>query len=163
MSDHTRIDIETDPLTQRMKGVTAHGNVHFDVPLMSEIATDLFQGGCVNGMVLPRNIKHIVSLYKWERYTAYHDLETYLEVEMYDSGDQGFKMVRPLAEWVATLNGPVLIHCQAGLNRSSLIMGAVLMDYREMTPSQAIHTIRTNRSSACLVNRTFERYLLEEY
>lgn len=53
----------------------------------------------------------------------------------------------------------VLIRCQAGLNRSGLVMALVLI--REgYSPAEAIHLIRTERGNAALCNRTFEEWLL---
>jgi protein-tyrosine phosphatase len=53
----------------------------------------------------------------------------------------------------------VLIRCQAGLNRSGLVMALVLI--REgYTPAEAIHLIRSQRGQAALCNSTFERWLL---
>ena len=54
----------------------------------------------------------------------------------------------------------VLIRCQAGLNRSGLVMALVLI--REgYSPASAIELIRARRGSAALCNSTFERWLLE--
>jgi protein-tyrosine phosphatase len=53
---------------------------------------------------------------------------------------------------------PTLVHCQAGLNRSSLVAArALVLD--GMTPDNAITLIRAMRSPACLSNPSFERWL----
>jgi len=53
----------------------------------------------------------------------------------------------------------VLIRCQAGLNRSGLVMALVLIrDGYE--PADAIKLMREKRSSWVLCNKNFERYLL---
>lgn len=53
----------------------------------------------------------------------------------------------------------VLVRCQAGLNRSGLVMALVLI--REgYTPAEAIHLIRSQRGQAALCNSTFEKWLL---
>lgn len=53
----------------------------------------------------------------------------------------------------------VLIRCQAGLNRSGLVMALVLI--RDgYTAAEAIHLIRSQRGQAALCNRTFEKWLL---
>jgi len=55
----------------------------------------------------------------------------------------------------------VLVRCQAGWNRSGLIVGLVLM--REgMSAQDAIDLIRERRSSDALCNRTFEQFLREQ-
>ncbi len=159
--DPTRIDIEFDPLTQHMRGVSMHGHIPFDVPFMSEVASNLWLGGCQDGMILPSFIKHLVSLYPWESYTVNHDLDSTLEVTMYDSEDQAFGQVDTIAAWIneCRATGPVLVHCQAGLNRSSLVAARALV-LEGMKPADAIALIRATRSPACLCNPAFERWLL---
>ena len=54
----------------------------------------------------------------------------------------------------------VLIRCQAGMNRSGLIMALVLI--REgYTAQEAIDLIRTKRSKHALFNGRFEKWLSE--
>lgn len=160
LTDPTRIDLFADPQTRRMTGVTMHGLVPFDVPYISEIAPNLWQGGCTNGLVLPENIKHIVSLYPWESYTVRHQVITSTAVMMLDATDQDMALIRPLAAWVNACRktGPVLAHCQAGLNRSSLVVASALM-LDGMAPGEAIRLIREKRSPACLCNPVFETWL----
>jgi protein-tyrosine phosphatase len=55
--------------------------------------------------------------------------------------------------------GPTLVHCQAGLNRSSLVAGASLILGGRFTPDEAIDYLRANRSKAVLCNQSFEEYL----
>lgn len=159
--DTSRIDIEFDPLRQRMQGTTAHGWIPFDVPFMTEIAPNLWQGGCQAGLVLPGHIKHLLSLYKWEKYTVKHRLRTGHVVTMYDSLDQATDDIDRWAKWVNARRrtGAVLVHCQAGLNRSSLVVARALM-YEGMPAADAIALLRAKRSPACLCNESFERYLL---
>jgi protein-tyrosine phosphatase len=112
-------------------------------------------------MILPSFIKQLVSLYPWEAYTVNHDLDTALEVTMYDSEEQAFDQVDTIAAWIneCRATGPVLVHCQAGLNRSSLVAARALV-LEGMQPAEAIALIRAKRSSACLCNPAFERWLL---
>lgn len=161
--DPTRIDIEFDPAKQRMNGIATHGMTPFDVPFISQIEGNLWQGGCREGLILPTFFKHVVSLYKWESYTVEHDLETSMTVKMFDSIGQGFEEIDDLAEWVNMCcdDGPTLVHCQAGLNRSSLVAGRTLT-LRGWTPAQAIELLRQRRSPACLCNRAFEEWLLAQ-
>lgn len=111
--DHTKINIEFDPHHQRMKGYTREKSMSFDVPFISEIAPNLFMGGCRSGLLLPKNIKHLVSLYVWERYSVGHEMLSSLSVEMYDSHEQEFDQVEALAAWVNVCRAkdPVLVHC----------------------------------------------------
>lgn len=158
--DPTRIDIAFDPTEQRMHGVAYHGNTPFDVSFITEIAPNLWQGGCEDGLILPSFISHLVSLYKWESYTVNHELKSSLTVTMYDSTDQAMDQVEELAQHVAQarLTGPVLVHCQAGLNRSSLVAARALM-LDGVSADEAIELIRSKRSPACLCNEAFEAYL----
>jgi hypothetical protein len=158
--DPSRIDIAVDPQLQRMSGISAHGLMEFDVPFISEIAENLWLGGCEDGLVLPRFVGHLVSLYPWEQYTVRHELHSRLEVRMYDQADQAMDQVDAIAMWVNTcrLTEPTLVHCQAGLNRSSLVAArALVLD--GMTADEAISLIREKRSPACLCNPAFERWL----
>lgn len=156
--DPTRIDINTDPTTRRMKGVALHGNTPFDVPFITQVADNLWQGGCAEGLILPRFIKHVVSLYPWERYTYRHDLDTELYVRMYDSTDQGVDQIDDLALWVNACRetGNVLLHCQAGLNRSSLVAARAIHLDTGMEGAVLVDHLRSLRSPAALCNPAFE-------
>lgn len=156
------VDPATDPFQRRMRGRAYHGNTYFDVPYISEIVPGFYQGGCQDGLVLPRTIEHVVSLYMWEQYVRHDGVKTFREVEMYDSNDGPDRdNVIELATLVneCRAKGPTLVHCQAGLNRSGLIAGAALV-LDGLTPEQAIATLRESRSPAVLCNRTFESWLL---
>lgn len=165
MNDGT-IDLGTDPLRHRLFGTTYHGNHDFDIPYMTLIDGEqdgqglypLWQGGCAQGLVLPTNINHLVSLYVWEKYTIRHALGSELYVTMRDASDQGMDQVNALGEWVnlCRRTGPVLVHCQAGLNRSSLVVAKALWLSGFGTGNQIIKHIRSTRSAACLCNETFE-------
>lgn len=159
--DHTRIPLALDPTERRMRGHAAHGNTPFDVPFISQIDGNLWQGGCQDGLILPEFIEHVVSLYPWEQYTVRHELKSSLTVRMYDSTDQGMAQVDAIAAWVntAAADGPVLVHCQAGLNRSSLVVARALM-LRGLPSGDAIGLIRERRSPACLCNPSFVAHLV---
>lgn len=165
--DPTAIDIDFDPLQQRMRGVAFHGNARFDVPYISEVmgAENLWQGGCKNFLVLPRGIVNLVSLYPWEQYEVEHDLISRLEVRMYDSVNDtpSIAQVERIADWVNACRreGPTLVHCQAGLNRSGLVSAvALLRDGEGRTPEQVIEMLRSSRSPAVLCNPVFEKMVL---
>lgn len=163
MPDHTKLsDISFDPQQKRMRGHAIHGNTPFDVPFISELAENLWQGGCENGLTLPRFITNVVSLYPWEKYNLRGDgiLNSYLTVKMYDSEDQLFDQVHGIAAWVniARDQGPTLVHCQAGLNRSSLVAATALVQ-GGLTGDEAVKLIREARSPACLCNPAFEQWV----
>lgn len=56
--------------------------------------------------------------------------------------------------------GTTLVHCTAGINRSSLIVALALI-HKGMKPADAISLIREKRSEICLSNQTFESWLLK--
>ena len=162
-TDPTAIPIQLDPREKRMKGITGHGDQTFDVPVISQIDETLWVGGCTDGLMLPDNIEHLVSLYPWESYRPSDSLKSALSIRMYDSLDQALDQVKAIAAWVNSCraDGPTLVHCQAGLNRSNLIVAtALILD--GMRPSAAIELLREKRSRAVLCNTAFERWLLEE-
>lgn len=165
----TRIEYDaegdrTDPFVRRMRGQVTHSYQYFDVPFVTDFGSGLYQGGVENGLVLPENIQNLVSLYPWEKYTVTHDLGSMLGVLMHDSKEQGMEQVEAIVEWVIDAlkrEETVLVHCQAGLNRSSLVVARVLMEMRDLTAQEAIDYIREKRSPACLSNPTFVKYLHE--
>jgi protein-tyrosine phosphatase len=55
----------------------------------------------------------------------------------------------------------VLVRCQAGLNRSGLVLALILIK-DGLTPTQAISRIRDNRGEDALFNRDFHNWLLTE-
>lgn len=159
--DPTKIPIEFDPLKQRMVGTAYHGNTPFDVPFISNIEGSLWQGGCQDGLILPDNIDVVVSLYPWEKYTIKRSDVRRFEITMYDSEVQAFDQVDEIAKLVNTeleAGNTVLVHCQAGLNRSSLVAARALM-LQGRTADEAIGLLRSKRSAACLCNPSFEKHL----
>lgn len=161
MPDPTKIPIQFDPLSQRMKGQTYHKGIQFDVPFMTEIDNNLWQGGCKNGLILPTHINYLVSLYPWERYRIFHKTQGEMYVRMYDDPNQSLEQIEDIAQQVFkwSQEGVVLVHCQAGLNRSSLVVARVLQ-LRGMSGASAVNMIRQKRSMACLCNEAFEDFIL---
>lgn len=159
--DPTKIDIQFDPLQRRMVGTAYHGNTPFDVPFISQITDKLWQGGCQDGMIVPDFIDVIVSLYPWEKYKK-NGNQIRVEYRLYDSIDQGFEQIEEIAQQVnryLDADKTVLVHCQAGLNRSSLVAAKALM-LQGMTGKEALDLLREKRSPACLCNPAFEDYIL---
>lgn len=161
--DPTRIDIKTDPTRQLMSGVTYHGNISFTCPLISHIGGNLWVGGCEDGIRLPNEIDHVISLYPWEEYKRHTDhFKSYAEFVMYDATgmDQTDTFLRVAAYVTECLrNGPTLIHCQAGLNRSNTV-AAIALTMLGADPEDAIALLREKRSPAVLCNPDFERLVL---
>src|SRR3954471_22982908 len=98
-TDPTKIDLDLDPMKQRMSGIPRHGYTPFDVPYISQIKDNLWQGGCQDGLILPEFIKYVFSVYQWEQYTIFHKAEV-STFEMYDSEEQGFQQVDEIAKQV---------------------------------------------------------------
>lgn len=150
-----------DPLVQQQSGTTAHGNIRFKVPFLSEIVPgSLWQGGTEEGMILPGFIEHWVTLYTAEEYEVDHQVGSVLKVRMLDSLEQDTGQVDHVARWVnaCRATGPVAVTCQAGLNRSGLVVARALM-LEGRTADEAISLIREKRSPAVLCNPAFEEWL----
>jgi|ERR1039458_4502472 protein-tyrosine phosphatase len=134
----------------------------FSVPLISQIEDTLWQGGCRDGLQVPEHITFVLSLYPWERYSI-SEKQTLKEVKMYDEGAlPSLAQLHSLAELVNTMRDKgetVLVHCQAGLNRSGLVSALSLIK-RGMKPTEAIAKLRSSRCDMVLCNDTFENYLL---
>lgn len=156
------VNTDADFTTHRIEGFSREGNVRISVPLVTRLDDTLWQGGCINGVDLGGQFRHIVSLYPWERYNPGKELDSFLEVKMLDEGSMpNIDKMYFVAEWVnqCRKSGPVLVHCQAGLNRSGLITGlALILD--GMDPAAAIATMRERRCSAVLCNKVFENWLM---
>lgn len=163
-SDPTAIPMELDPLQRRFRGVAYHGKTPFDVPYISEIVPGFWQGGCEDGLILPRHIQHVVSLYPWEEYDVVHDLDSFKAFTMYDSIEEDPFGAVYVADYVnmRRVEGCTLVHCQAGLNRSGLVAAlALIRGPEQMTGAQAIHWLRAKRSPAVLCNPAFEEFVLD--
>jgi len=134
---------------------------HFSAPLISQIEGNLYVGGCINGVRLEDDWQTVVSLYKWERYDLGPNTER-VEVTMYDAGK--VPDVAQLHELADTVNealargGKVLVHCQAGLNRSNLVTALALIK-QGRAPRDAVALLRERRSPMVLCNQAFEGWL----
>lgn len=139
-----------------------------DFPVMDTGAPDdlpiaqgeLWQGGCMQGVALPDDFDFVLSLYPWEQYRLGPETVR-IEVTMYDALDQGFEQVDGLADMVVgRLNAgeKVLVHCQAGLNRSGLLAATILVKMGS-APSDAIGLLRAQRSPLVLCNESFENWI----
>jgi len=106
----------------------------------------------------------ILNLYQWGKYKVPEGVQTVVAT-MYDShGEPDTEQVDALVDQVRSWlrsGKKVLIHCQAGLNRSSLVMARVLMEHYDLSAREAIDLIRSQRSPICLCNADFESYLLK--
>lgn len=155
-------DLTSHPISGIARAAEEAGqDGHFSMPLITEILPGLWQGGCIDGVRLADDFDLVVSLYPWQEFklgpnTAIISREAYDADEVPDVED----LVE--AAFTAWKGGKkVLIHCQAGLNRSGLVAAQVLMRYG-CSPSDAISLLREKRSPVVLCNRAFERWLLAQ-
>lgn len=160
-------DMQADFESHPIEGYL-HTGERLHVPLISQITDhdsqgNLFVGGCVNGVDLGDFFSHIFSLYMWEQY-KYAEGTVHTEVKMYDSRSHPIDVetVESMSDAVVNAlaeGGNVLVHCQAGINRSNLIASRALMKMGH-TAAEAIAILRKQRSPLVLANKTFENYLL---
>ncbi len=152
-----------DPRVRRLNAVSNYGRFPLRMPFMTQVTDDLWHGGVETGLELPEFVDYKLSLYQWEDYIYPADkkVET-LTVEMYDHVDQEFDQIEELATWVneRRKKGVVFVHCQAGINRSSLVVAkALVMNGDVANGQEAIDLIRSKRDRACLANPAFEKWV----
>ena len=143
--------------------------------LYSMIAPNLFQGGTDDLDVihlaqtnnLPRTdlpFDAIVTMYAWARPADWNIQEFRYGVPDASITDIDLDRLRQAVDfgydrWKQ--GDRVLVRCQAGLNRSGLVLALILIK-DGLTPTQAIARIRDNRGEDALFNRDFHNWLLTE-
>jgi len=157
-------------------GVAPQHEIDWNFPLWSEILSGLWLGGTDDFDTIdyeantfgPREITKkefevVVTLYAWARPVDWFVEE--VRYGFYDDSSDNFDEAAVLRaakyaheQWKSGKS--VLVRCQAGINRSGLVMGIVLM-MEGYTAEQAIELMRSKRSSSVLINRSFENYLKE--
>lgn len=135
-----------------------------DVSLMSHIVGNLYVGGCVQDIDVEDHFSHIFSMYPWERYKS-ADGTILIETTMYDSSDGlDIETVEEVSDRVVEAlsgDGNVLVHCQAGINRSNLVAARALMKKYGFTSNEAIELLELKRHRLILSNQTFKDYVLQ--
>lgn len=135
-----------------------------DVSLMSHITDNLYVGGCVQDIDVEDHFTHIFSMYPWERY-KFADGTTLIETTMYDSSDGlDIETVEEVSDRVVEAlrgDGNVLVHCQAGINRSNLVAARALMKAYHCSSQEAIELLETKRHRLILSNQVFKDYVLQ--
>jgi hypothetical protein len=150
-------------------------DIGWDFPLWSEILPGLWLGGTDDDdtietgvdtykprMITKDDFDTVVTLYSWAQPVDW--LVEEVRYGFYDSeiGHIDFSAVERAADFAyqAWKSGKrVLIRCQAGINRSSLVMAHVLMKDK-YTAREAIDLMREKRSKAVLLNKHFVDYLV---
>jgi protein-tyrosine phosphatase len=139
------------------------------------IAPNLFQGGTNDLDVIhfaqtnnrPRTdlpFDAIVTMYAWARPADWHVQEFRYGVPDGQMAEIDLNRLRQAVEfgyqrWKA--GDRVLVRCQAGLNRSGLVLALILIK-DGLTPHEAITCIRENRGPDALFNENFHFWLLNE-
>jgi len=143
--------------------------------LYSMIAPNLFQGGTDDLDVIhlaqtnnrPRTdlpFDAIVTMYAWARPADWNVQEFRYGVPDASIKDIDLDRLRQAVEfgydrWKA--GDRVLVRCQAGLNRSGLVIALILIK-DGLTPQDAINRIHENRGPDALFNNNFFAWLLNE-
>jgi protein-tyrosine phosphatase len=139
------------------------------------IAPNLFQGGTDDLDVIhlaqtnnrPRTdlpFDAIVTMYAWARPADWNIQEFRYGVPDASITDIDLDRLRRAVDfgydrWKQ--GDRVLVRCQAGLNRSGLVLALILIK-DGLTPQDAIARIRDNRGDDALFNRDFHNWLLTE-
>jgi len=150
-------------------------DIGFDFPLWSEILPGLWLGGTDDNdtietgvdtykprMITKNDFDTVITLYSWAQPVDW--LVEEVRYGFYDSeiSHIDFAAVERAADFAyqAWKSGKrVLIRCQAGINRSGLVMAHVLMKDKYKA-REAIDLMREKRSKAVLLNRHFVDYLV---
>ena len=146
--------------------------IDYPKALWSEVVPGLWQGGTDDDDVFDQLEKPMITKKEFDlvitAYSSANPVDWFvkeLRFGFYDSDMKDFDPsdLQPIvrmahAEWKRGQR--VLIRCQAGMNRSGLIMALVLI--REgYTAEDAINLIREKRSKHALFNGRFEKWLRE--
>ena len=146
-----------------------------DVALYSEITTNLWQGGTGQYETTHQGSKRLPAMNDPKQFDVVVSLNAYalpvgwLVKELrygFADGPLNPELVSEIehvADWAFSewkKDQRVLVRCEAGLNRSGLVNGLILM--RDgMSAEGAIALIREKRNRFALNNAEFEKYLLE--
>jgi hypothetical protein len=143
------------------------------IPLESKILGELYQGGTDDEKTTFRGQKRLPTVGDPRPFDSVVSLCAYtlpvgwLVKEMRFAFPDGplepwtIPEIEAIADWAHRqwkAGDRVLIRCQAGMNRSSLITAMVLMK-EGLSSDEAIDLIRKQRSEYCLSNQHFVEYL----
>ena len=144
-------------------------------PLFNEIIPNLFMGGTHDDDVIHYPMRDygartdlpfdaIVTMYAWARPADWKIQEFRYGVPDASITDIDLDRLRQAVEfgydrWKS--GDRVLVRCQAGLNRSGLVLALILIK-DGLTPQEAINRIRDGRGPDALFNENFHAWLLKE-
>lgn len=155
--------LEADLVSQPITGYLASDGRRIHLPLISHITDNLYVGGHDDSVDLGDFFSHIFSLYIWgDKYKA-AETTKHARVRMLDSATEDTSLVDEVVPRIVEAleaGGNVLVHCQAGINRSNLTAALVLRQWKGLTSAEAIAMLRERRGPIVLANPGFERHLL---
>ena len=149
------------------------GNDSNDPPLYSEILPNLWQGGTDDDETIYRGQKRLPTMNDPKPFDVVVTLDSYTLpvgwlVKEYRFGfadgpadSEIYQEVERISDWAFIewqAGNRVLIRCQAGLNRSGLVTGLILLKSGKKF-EDAIHLIRSQRGEFALSNNHFYEYL----
>ena len=143
--------------------------------LYSEIAPNLFMGGTADEDVIHQAVAYnkartdlpfdaIITMYAWANPADWRVQE--FRYGIYDSAisDIDLDRLKQAVEFGYNrwLSGDrVLVRCQAGLNRSGLVIALIMMS-TGLDAETAIEQIRKNRADIALFNNNYVEWLMSE-
>lgn len=155
--------LKADTQSEPIQGYLPDGR-YIDIPLISHITDNLYVGGHSYTAELGDFFSHVFSLYAWgSEYRSDKTVTRHKTVTIHDATDADVSLVDDMVDEVVDAlekGGNVLVHCQAGINRSNLVATLVLRKWKGLTSAEAIAMLREKRSELVLANKGFERYLL---
>lgn len=130
-----------------------------------EIIPGLWVGGSERGYP-GRTFGAVISVYDWHRARGRwlpKEGVPHISVPFFDNDEIHEDTIRYLVDqvrfWRDGRGEKVLVRCQAGLNRSSLIVAAYLILVKDYEPRDAIGLIRERRGEDALFNPVFRKWL----
>lgn len=155
--ENIEADLNFEPITGYL-----HTGQRLNVPLISHVVDNLYVGGHNDLLDLGDFFSDVFSLYVWGApYRTGPDTRHH-SITLYDATDEDLSKVQPFIDQIVyalELGGNVLVHCQAGINRSNLAAVLALREWKGMTSGEAIALLRQRRDKLVLSNSGFERYL----
>ena len=152
-----------------------HSSADLPAQLYSQILPGLFMGGTedwdtvefaadVQEFNKSGHFDAVATMYAYAQPCGWNVEEFRLGIYDHMLDDSNIERVLRLATWAHQRwqsGERVLVRCQAGLNRSGLIMALVLM-LEGLSAQEAIETIRAQRSPFALFNKHFVTWLLND-
>jgi protein-tyrosine phosphatase len=165
--DKRRKEGSLDPeVNDRVEGMfwipVLNRQVYFDMPIISHVWQNFYVGGVEDYVVLPKHFRNVFQLFPLQTYEVNHEPVSHWKFDLDDSIKQDLSEVDEIARLVveAGETGDTIVHCQAGMNRSCLVMSRVLQ-MEGFTPRESVDMIREKRTPWALCNPAFERWTLE--